>query len=711
MKIYVASDHAGFDLRTKLLDRLRRQGHEVVDLGPTDPNPTDYPDYAAKVGRAVRDRPGALGLLVCGSGIGVAMAANKIRGVRAAAPWNIESAQLSRSHNNANVLCLGARTVSQPEVDNIVDAWLATPFEGGRHARRVAKMAGLEVLEGEALATSIGGLEETEAERLTVDEQRARLETEDCVARIWKGDPQVFTADAAHAPSIKNRLGWLRAPQEYAESTAELAAFSDEVRRAGFSHAVLLGMGGSSLCPEVLAETFGSVAPGPRLLVLDNTDPAAVAAIERLIDFDRTLFVVASKSGGTIEVRSFEQHFWAKVLARHDGQRERAGQQFAAITDPGTKLDALAQANKYRWIFRNAADIGGRYSALSYFGLVPAALLGLDVERFLFRARRMADACREARIARNPGADLGALLGTMAKKGRDKLTLLLSPEIASLGAWIEQLVAESTGKLGRGIVPVDGEPLGPPSAYRDDRLFVALHLRGGTPAALPQELQALRAAGHPVAEIVVGDRYDLGAEFFRWELATAVAAVCLGVNPFDEPNVTEAKEATGRLLESYFRDKKLPTPPSLRPDDAAALDAHLATLKAHDYLALCAFFLRTARRDELLTKIRVACRDRLRAATTVGYGPRFLHSTGQLHKGGADNGVFVQLTADVRDDQPVPGEPFSFGVLRDAQALGDFQVLGNHRRRAVRVNLGADIDASLERLLAAIARPLPRPRG
>jgi transaldolase/glucose-6-phosphate isomerase len=686
VKIYLGSDHAGVKLRKQLVERLRSQGHQPIDFGPDSEAPVDYPDWAAKVGRAVRGDRGTLGVLVCGSGIGVSMAANKLRGVRAVAPWNLEAARLSRSHNDANVLCLGARLLPPGDAEAILDVWLATTFEGGRHATRVRKMNALEV---------------SEAREVLIDRERRRLEGNEVVRRIWASDPRAFTPDTAHDKSIRNRLGWLRSPGEMPDKVPALTAFADEIAQAGFKHAVLLGMGGSSLCPEVLAHTFGA-GRGIDVQVLDSTDPASVTAVEQSIDLDHTLFVVSSKSGGTIEIRSFERYFWAKVLGRQ-GDAAKAGRQFVAITDPGTQLEHLATDNKYRAIFRNPADIGGRYSALSYFGLVPAALLGIDLAALLARAGTMAAACRSTTLADNPGAELGLRLGALAKVGRDKLTLMMSPAMASVGSWIEQLIAESTGKLGKGILPVDAEPLGPASVYGGDRVFVVTQLKGDAPAAPPELLDQLRADGHPVIELEVGDRLDLGAEFFRWELATAVAGAALEINPFDEPNVTEAKQATAKLLEAHARDHTLPTATAARPDDAAALLAQIDRARAGDYLCLSAFFRRTDARHELLTRLRAACMQRRRVATTLGYGPRFLHSTGQLHKGGPNNGVFIQLVADATSDLPVPGDTFSFGVLRDAQALGDFQVLEAHGRRALRVALGTDIEGGLQRLVAALA--------
>jgi RpiB/LacA/LacB family sugar-phosphate isomerase len=695
VKIFLSSDHAGVKLRARLAERLRQQGHQTIDLGPLTEDPCDYPDAAAAVGRAVRGEAGSAGVLVCGSGLGVCVAANKIRGVRAVAPWSVESARLSRAHNDANVICLGARLLPETDVEAILDVFLSTAFEGGRHARRVGKVAALEA---------------EEVHSAVVEAERARLAAREVVQRIWAVDPRAFTPDPSHDKSIRNRLGWLRSPEEMVGKLEELESFAADAQQAGFRHAVLLGMGGSSLCPEVLAQTFPA-GRGITLRVLDDTDPLAVRAVEEAIgaELERALFIVSSKSGGTIEVRSFGRYFFERVKAHRGGDGQRAGTQFVAITDPGTELDRMAQESGFRRVFRNPPDIGGRYSALSLFGLVPAALLGVDPGELLGRARKMAESCRRPALVENPAAALGSLLGALAKEGRDKLTLVMSQEIASFGSWVEQLVAESVGKLGKGIIPIDCEPLAAPALYGPDRVFVVMELAGGTPAAEPAALQALRAAGHPVVEIALADRLDLGAELFRWEFTTAVAGAALDINPFDEPNVTEAKQATAKLLETWARERKLPQVPATRPDDASALRAHLERAGRGDYLALCAFFHRTDRRHELLSRIRGVCRERRRVATTLGYGPRFLHSTGQLHKGGAPNGVFLQLVGETAPttDLTIPGEPFTFGVLRDAQALGDFQVLQAHGRRALRVDLGADIEAGLERLLASLGPSTP----
>ena len=541
-----------------------------------------------------------------------------------------------------------------------------------------------------------------EALRAAVDAEVAQFKKANALARIWDSDHTVFTSDLAHEKSIKSRLGWLRSPTLMRSKAAELTGFVGEIKAAGFTDVVLLGMGGSSLCPEVLSRVYQQTAD-LKLHVLDNTDPAAVREIDGLIAGKQTLFIVASKSGGTIEIQAFERHYWEQTLAAVGGDVAAAGARFVAITDPSTKLGQLAEDKHYRKSFINPADIGGRYSAVSYFGMVPAALLGAPVDKLVDTAVAFASASGHAVPAEDSvGLWLGAALGAAAKAGRDKLTLVISPAYASLGSWIEQLVAESTGKEGKGIVPVDMEPLGPPSVYAGNRLF--LHIRGDEDVEQMAALSALEKAGHPVIRIALDGREALGREFFRWELATAFAGASLGVNPFDEPNVTEAKLATSALLAVNTAEGKLPAAEdTCGPRDADRIRAHLGTLTPGDYFAFCAYFLRTEGRDAALAKMRVAVRDSSRNATTVGYGPRFLHSTGQLHKGGPNNGVFLQLTADSPADLPVPGEPYSFATLRNAQALGDLQVLRRRDRRALRVHLGADVDAGLAALAETIA--------
>jgi transaldolase/glucose-6-phosphate isomerase len=538
---------------------------------------------------------------------------------------------------------------------------------------------------------------EHEAElRALLDKQAPR--------RLWEGDPSLFTADPSHEKSIKSRLGWLRSPALMRGKVGELTELAAEVRRDGFKHAVLLGMGGSSLGPEVMARSFPAAPGRLDLHVLDNTDPAAVLAVEAQIDLVRTLFVVASKSGGTIEIQAFEHYFWDKMLAACEGDVARAGAHFVAITDPATRLGQLAEEKKYRRAFINPADIGGRYSALSYFGLVPATLLAVDIAGLVDEALDLAAASAPAVPAvDNPGIQLGAVIGAAAKHGRDKLTLVISPEIESLGSWIEQLVAESTGKEGKGVVPVDLEPIGAPERYGADRLFVYIRLADGNNAALDAAVTALERAGQPVVRIAVDGRTALGRELFRWEVATAIAASCLGVNPFDEPNVTEAKVATSVLLAAHAKEGRLPQPEEVcRPGDAERIKQHLASARPGDYLALCAYFVRTPARARQLERMRTGFRDRTRIATTLGFGPRFLHSTGQLHKGGPDTGLFLQLVADTPRDLPIPGEAYSFATLRNAQALGDLQVLRRRGRRALRVDLGADIEGGLEKIAAIV---------
>lgn len=556
------------------------------------------------------------------------------------------------------------------------------------------------------------------------DAEVARLGAEEAPRRLWASDPTLFTADPAHEKSIRSRLGWLRAPaamegavpppeaarpgekkpgQRHTDRISDLEAFAAEVRQAGFTEAVLLGMGGSSLAPEVISLTYGAQARGLRLHVLDNTDPAAVARVDKLVDGKQTLYIVASKSGGTIEIQAFERYFWNKVLVSSGGNVARAGACFVAITDPATRLGDLAAEKKYRRVFINAADIGGRYSALSYFGLVPAALLGADLRGLVESAVGMAQASAPVVPApENPGLVLGATLGAAAQAGRDKLTLIASPEVASLGSWIEQLVAESTGKDGKGIVPVDGEPIGPPDVYGPDRLFVYTRFGEGRPDE-KAAVAALERAGQPVIHIAMEDRAALGREFYRWEVATAIAGAALAVNPFDEPNVTEAKLATSAILAAHSAEGRLPQPEGVcRPGDVERIRSHLFAAAPGDYIAFCAYFMPTHERDAALARLRVACRDRTRNATTVGYGPRFLHSTGQLHKGGANNGVFLQITSDAVSDLPIPGESYSFATLRNAQALGDLQVLERRGRRVLRVHLGSDVDGGLAALVAAV---------
>ena len=526
--------------------------------------------------------------------------------------------------------------------------------------------------------------------------------------RLWKQDPTLWKPDdAAHQAEIKIRMGWIDVVDLMLTKVDEMRAFADEIRTAGFTRAALCGMGGSSLAPEVLRRTFGVAKGACDVAVLDSTDPTAVAALERWSEPAKTLYIVSSKSGGTTEPNVFFQYFYKRVGAKLG---DAAGQNFIAITDPGTAMEKRAREHGFRRIFLNRAEIGGRYSALSYFGLVPAALMGIDVGKLLARAKRMMIACGPTvPAAQNPGLYLGAVLGTLAKAGRDKLTFIVDRKLDSFGYWTEQLIAESTGKEGTGIVPVEGEPVGRPASYGKDRLFAYVRLDGG----LERTVQGLIRAGQPVVVMRLKDAYDLGGEIIRWEIATAAAGWVLGIDPFDQPNVQESKDNTVRLLAAYKEKGALPDPGGVLPVGAAGfvarLLAHLRLAKKGDYVALTAYVERTPAREKSLREIRTIIRDRFKVATTVGYGPRFLHSTGQLHKGGAANGVFVQLSAAPAADLSIPGERFSFGVLEAAQALGDYESLAKRGRRALRVALGSDVDAGIRALIAALAGPAQKP--
>lgn len=542
--------------------------------------------------------------------------------------------------------------------------------------------------------------------------------------RLWAKDATLWTgADES------KWMGWLEIIDRSRAEAASYQAFAREVCDAGFAHALLLGMGGSSLCPEVLARTFGRQPGFPELLVLDSTDPSQVARFERRLDLARTLVIVSSKSGTTLEPNILKQYFFQRVREAI-GDRE-AGSRFVAITDPGSQLEQAARKDGFRRIFFGVPAIGGRFSALSAFGLVPAALMGLDVARLLDRADAMRRACGpDGPIARNPGVTLGAIIGAAARQGRDKLTLIASPGLLDLGAWLEQLVAESTGKSGRAVIPVDREPLTTPDGYGSDRLFVYVRLAIGADPAQDTAVQAIQRAGHPVARLDVRDAYELGAEFFRWEIATAVAGALLGINPFDQPDVEASKVVTRRLTSEFEQTGRLPaeTPRCadgelrLLTDDrnaeaidlasggtgevAAWLKAHLNRLHAGDYFALLAYIEMSNEHEAVLTAMRRAVRDRKRVATCLGFGPRFLHSTGQAYKGGPDSGVFLQITCDEARDLPVPGQKYTFGVVKAAQARGDFQVLSDRGRRALRVHLGADVRAGLERLRTLVEQAL-----
>ncbi len=546
------------------------------------------------------------------------------------------------------------------------------------------------------------------------------LEKERFASRLWNKDASLWTQDPAAQTVIRGALGWLHVAEKMSENVDDLSRFTSEVKAAGFRRVVHMGMGGSSMAPIVLIRTFPAAKDGLPVDVLDSTDPAAVHRIERENPLESTLFIVASKSGTTAEPLAYGDYFYAKLRER---KGEKAGENFVAITDPGTPLADLAGKRGFRRVFSNYADIGGRYSALSYFGLLPAALMGLDVAELIERSLRMANACSAyVPEQENPGLILGAGLGELARAGRDKLTLLAPAALSSLGLWLEQLLAESTGKEGKGILPVAGEPLGPPSIYGDDRCFAVFQLKGAPDPALQRGAEELRKAGFPVVTILLDDLLDVGQEFFRWEVATAVAGAVIGINAFDQPNVRESKGNTNRLLEVVRRTGKLPVEePSLSEPPlelftgkaqatiANTIQSFLEEASEGDYIAIQAYLPETPDVERALQTVRVKLRDRFRVATTVGYGPRFLHSTGQYHKGGPNNGLFLQLTADNPKDLPVPDAPYTFGMLEQAQALGDLQALAGHGRAVLRVHLGPDVLAGLATLESIIAQALQPP--
>jgi len=878
MRIAIGCDHNGLELKEALVPVLEADGHDVLDLGTFSPEPVDYPDFARSVGQAVMRGFVEAGVLVCGSGVGASIAANKLRGVRAALCHDLFTARQSREDDDANLLCLGARAFSVETAIAVTRAWLGARFSGEEpHVRRVAKIAQLEP-GGETAAKPVGratlggavpgvasrapaappGSEpssprppvpvsppsegadlrppapgrpvapvarptpprtveppavparpapppqpdkslaelaselirqvagdvgddsggakpegvislEGEADELVVlsmepppprrspesrgpatrppetkrpeartppatppveakpappapeprqdplrlpvvEEALGALEAQDYVDRLWVKDGTIWKGDPA---ANRNRLGWLTSPTIMREHADDIKAFADETRRLNFSQVVLLGMGGSSLCPEVLGATFGSKMGFPDLLVLDSTDPAAVKQTLARINLNRTLFLVSTKSGTTTETLSLYSHFHAQVSEQ---RLAKPGVQFVAITDRGSPLESLATEAGFRRTFLNPPSIGGRYSALSFFGLVPGALIGVDIKALLERAQRIVEACGpEVGLRDSPAVRLGAALAAFAKEGRDKVTFIFSNEIAALGAWIEQLIAESLGKDGIGIVPVDGEALGAPGAYGADRVFVAMTLESDR--THDKALTALSEAGHPVIQLGLKDKLDLGAEFFRWELATASAGAVLGVNPFDEPDVARAKSKTAELLEVVRKKRPLPEWPVACEQDGIALmtnaaprptsladgiGAHLALARPGDYLAVQAYLTPHPETWSRLQELRMLCRDRLRIATTMAYGPRYLHSTGQLHKGGPATGLFIQLTGEDRDDLPIPGAGHGFSTLKAAQALGDLAALAEAGRRVIRLRLAGKQAPALERLVEVV---------
>jgi glucose-6-phosphate isomerase len=541
--------------------------------------------------------------------------------------------------------------------------------------------------------------------------------------RLWQRDASLWTGD-----DESRWLGWLDITEEQVAHPVELRNLAKEVWSAGFKDVLLLGMGGSSLCPEVLRMTFGKIAGYPDLHVLDSTDPAQVKAFESKIDITRALFIVSSKSGSTLEPNIFKQYFFERT--KQAVGADKAGSHFIAITDPGSKMQQVAEADRFRHIFFGRPSIGGRYSALSNFGMVPAAAIGVDSKKFLDRTQEMVRACGpSAPVEENPGAMLGIILGTAARNGRDKVTIITSPDISDLGAWLEQLLAESTGKAGKGIIPVDREELAAPEVYANDRVFAYIHTEHATDVKQDAKVAALEMAGHAVLRISMADIYDLGAEFFRWEIATAVAGSIIGINAFNQPDVEASKIATRNLTSEYEKSGSLPVEKPVVQDGgiklftdeknaadlaraagrdkslAGYVQAHLSRIGIGDYFAVLGYVQRNAEHEKSLQAIRHAVRDTKHVATCLGFGPRFLHSTGQAYKGGPNSGVFLQITGDDAVDLPVPRQKYTFGVVKTAQARGDFQVLAERGRRALRVHLN-DVESGLAALTAAVQNAL-----
>jgi transaldolase/glucose-6-phosphate isomerase len=553
-----------------------------------------------------------------------------------------------------------------------------------------------------------------------VDASFADWKNNNKVARLWKKDASLWSGT-----DESNWLGWLNITQEQIAQLAAFRKLAQEIKKAKFRHVLLLGMGGSSLCPEVLRLTFGKTPGFPELHVLDSTDPGQIKALERKLDLRKTLCIVSSKSGSTLEPNIFKQYFFERINAKVGP--EKVGSHFIAVTDPGSKMQQVAETYHFRHIFAGVPSIGGRYSALSNFGVVPGASMGLDLAKFLKSTQEMVKACGPGSAADvNPGAVLGMILGVAANHGRDKLTILTSPGILDLGAWLEQLIAESTGKIGKGIIPVDREKLVKPAAYGNDRVFAYLRLGNETNKAQDAAVSALEKAGHPVVRIVLANKYDLGQEFFRWEIATAVAGSILGINPFNQPDVEASKVETRKLTTEYEANGKLPAEApffeagsiKLFADEkntaflknggklADILRAHLSRIGPGDYFAVLGYITMNSQNERALQGIRNQVRDAKKVATCLGFGPRFLHSTGQAYKGGPNSGVFLQITCDDAADLPVPGQKYTFGVVKAAQARGDFAVLAERGRRALRVHLGKNVKGDLAKLAKAVQQAL-----
>ncbi len=538
---------------------------------------------------------------------------------------------------------------------------------------------------------------------------------------LFAKDPYLWKTDLQQTKEVKRRLSWLTIPDNFSENVDTLNAFTLTMKEEGYASAVLLGMGGSSLCSEVARETFGTAKGFLQLFVLDNTSPEAIMALEEEIDIEKTLFIVASKSGGTEETISFFRYFYEKLEKKN---KDKPGNNFVAITDEGTPLIKLAEQYKFRKVFINDPDLGGRYSVLSDFGLLPMALMGINIKGLMDSAKQMKDSCDSVPTPANPGISLGAVLGICQRHGQDKVTFVLSSSISSFGYWVEQLLAESTGKEGRGLVPVNGELTGAPEVYGKDRIFIYMYLASDNNEADDKKVKALEEAGHPVVRIELADKIALGGEYYRWEIAVAIAGMVMGINPFDQPNVEESKKNTKEILESWVKQGSFKkSEPVLKDEDISVysgkktehlsdnydesigrfVNSFTSLAGSNDYIAFLPYFLMTDKRTKILQSWRQQMRDELKEATTLLNGPRYLHSTGQLHKGGPDTGLYIIMIGDDDNDLAIPGEKFGFATLHQAQALGDFRSLDDKGRRVILIRLGKDIDEGLSKLYQSIS--------
>jgi RpiB/LacA/LacB family sugar-phosphate isomerase len=720
MKISIGADHAGYDMKRQLIEFIEKLGHSVHDVGTHEPGkPDDYPDYAILVAEDILSGKAERGLLVCGSGVGVSVAANKFKGIRAGLCHDHYSAHQGVEHDDMNVLVLGARIIGQMMAQDVTEAFLRAQFSGEeRHVRRLKKVKGIEEQMSSAnvqpavVAESLSYSLPADLEK-AVKDAHTNWDRAQNTQRLWNKDAALWTNT-----DESKWLGWLDIIDQQLADVSKFKALSAEIAEDGFSHVLLLGMGGSSLAPEVFSVTFGRQGKWPELLVLDSTDPVQIKSLRQKIDPARTLFCVSSKSGTTLEPNIYMQYFFEET---RKAIGERAGHHFIAITDPGSKLEGVAEKLGFRRVYHGVASIGGRYSALSDFGMVPHAAMGLDTERFLNRAKAMAEACKSNDSNQNPGVSLGLLLGTAAAKlKRDKVTLICSKSVHDLGAWLEQLLAESTGKQGHGLIPVDREPLVDAKDYGNDRVFAYIKYASDSDQKIESAVAAIEKAGQPIVRIVLNDLYDLGQTFFQWEIATAVAGSVIGIDAFNQPDVEASKVATRDLTSEFEKTGSLPAEKPILDQDGiklftseenaqalmnngsstlgAVIRQHIDRLKPGDYFGLLAYIPMFPEYEAKLQEMRKEIVESKQVATVLGFGPRFLHSTGQAYKGGPNSGVFLQITCDEAEDLQVPQQKYTFGVVKAAQARGDFQVLADRHRRALRVHLGKGVAAGLDHL-------------